>query len=61
VFTETIGSKEIFTIKAPWSPGSQALVTWSGRIEGRRLRRELVSTGPGGGYCRGTLTARKRS
>jgi hypothetical protein len=37
------------------------LVIWSGRIEGRRLRHELVSTGPGGGYCRGTLTARKRS
>jgi hypothetical protein len=61
LFTGRIGPGGNFTITAPWPPGSQTSVTWSGRIEGRRLRGELVGTGPGGGVCRGTLSARKRS
>jgi hypothetical protein len=61
VFTGTMGSDGAFTIRAEWPPGSRDMVTWSGRIKGQRLRGELNSSGPGGGTCRGTVTARKRS
>ena len=57
-FAGTIQPDGAFSITSPWAGG---MVTWSGRIEGRRLRGSLVGTGPGGGLCRGTLTARKRS
>ena len=60
-FTGTIGGDGAFTIRAEWPPGSRNTVTWSGRIKGRRVRGELNSSGPGGGICRGTVTARKRS
>jgi hypothetical protein len=60
-FTGTIGSDGAFTVRAEWPPGSRNMVTWSGRIEGRRLRGELVGASTGGGSCLGTLTARKRS
>lgn len=58
VFTGKIRPDGAFTIIGPWAG---ATVTWSGRIEGRRLRGKLVSTPPRGGTCRGTLSAQKRS
>ncbi len=61
VFTGTIGGDGAFIIRSEWPPGSRSMVTWSGRIEGRRLRGALAGSGPGGGTCRGTVTARKHS
>ena len=58
VFAGTIRPDGAFSITSPWEG---AMVTWSGRIKGRRLQGDLVGSGPGNGSCRGTLTARKRS
>ncbi len=58
VFTGTIRPDGAFSITSPWEG---AMVTWSGRIKGRNLRGELNSSGPGGGVCGGTLSARMRS
>jgi hypothetical protein len=63
VFTGMLGPDGAFVISTQWptSGGGQGAVTWAGKIHGPRLQGTLFGTGPGGGQCHGTLSARKRS